>query len=313
MIWVALGAIGLALLLVAAVVVGFVGFVFAPHRVPPTRKQYLVLGVTGFLTLFMAPPLSHSGGGWWAVPLVMWVVLLVIIRNSAPIREMPWQREAREASERKCAIQQQRALELERVNALGKDGAKLIERATTAIAAVMSTEAARDGWLGEPADLDFSADLAAIDDALRQARRIEKLVAESKALPAPTDDDTSMLQDGQITIKRLRDDVLRRVEALDDCAHQARQVDRSLAAEREQARVEARRDATRSQLAAELYGAAAAPPDPASEAADSVTARIAAFRELKGVIDEPRQPAARVAPPPPPQNVLSWLRRLTQP
>lgn len=312
MIWAVLIAIGLVLLLVAGVVAGLFHLVFAPNRVPPTPIEWVVLAVTGVGALIVAPSaLASAGGGVWAVPVGMWVVLLIVLRHSAPLApvpETPSERKARVAAERKHADEQRKALERKRINALGKDGVKLMERATAAIKAVKQTEAARGGWLGEPADLDFSAEVTAIKDALRQARRIEKLVAESKALPSPTEDDTTMMRDGECTIKQLRGDALRRVEALDDCVHQARQIDRSLAAEREQARVDARRDETRGQLAAELYGAEAASAGAAWDAADSVTARVAAFRELKGLVDEPRQP---VDPPSPPQNVLTWLRGLT--
>lgn len=301
MIWVVLGAATLTLLIIGAVITAVVGVVFAPHRVPPTRNQYLLLAVAGFAAVIGSQwALSSAAGGGWAMPLALWVLLLTIIRNRAPMRETPWQRKARE-----------KARERERADTLGRAGVGLIDRARTAVSAVMATEAARDGWLGDPTDLDFSADLAAMEDTLRQARRIEKLVAESRALPEPTDDDARMLGDAERTVGQLRSDVLRRVQVLDDCARQARQIDQSLAAERERARLAARRDVTRGRLAAELYGAAVAPSDPASEAADGVAARVAAFRDLKGLVDEPPRPGGRVDPPQ--QTVLHWLRRQIQP
>ncbi|MFZ0833690.1 MAG: hypothetical protein WAM92_11500 [Mycobacterium sp.] len=75
-------------------------------------------------------------------------------------------------------------------------------------------------------------------------------------------------------------------------------------------------DEARSRLSAELYGVAATPSPPVSNAADAVTARVAAFRELKGLIDEQRRLeitaagwSAEADPPSQPPQPLNWLRR----
>jgi hypothetical protein len=316
-IWVVLGTIGLGLLVVGSVVGGLIGLVFAPHREAPSQKQLTVLAMLG-IAAFVAMLVTAEtvGGAWFTVPIGAWVVALAFIRNSAPKRETPQQRSAREAADKQDEAAAKAARERERADAFGREGVALMDRAKLAVYNVMVTEAAREGWLGEHGDLDFSTDLAMIAKTLRQARRIEKVVAESKAIPTPTDDDTRMVRDGERAIKQLRGDVTRRVQILDDCAKQARQVDRTLADERKQARLAAQRDEARSRLSAELYGVAATPSVPVSNAADAVNARVAAFRELKGVIDEQRRLEITAAngsveadPPSPPPHPLNWFRR----
>ena len=85
--------------------------------------------------------------------------------------------------------------ERKRVDSFTRDGLALINKARTAVSAVRATEAARDGWLSDQADLDFSADLTFISEALLQARRIEKVVERSKKIPDPSAEDVAMLRD----------------------------------------------------------------------------------------------------------------------
>lgn len=122
-----------------------------------------------------------------------------------------------------------------------------------------------------------------------------------------------MLRDAERAVKQLRGDVKLRVQILNDCARQARQVDRTLADEREQARRAELRDEVRHRLCAELYGVKATPSDHVSDAADAVTAHVAGFRELKGIIDEQLRTEISEAvdgePSTSPQNVLMWVRR----
>lgn len=316
--WVVLGAIALVVLIVGLVVVGVVGLIAAPHREAPSLGHVAAFYVSGFVALLGIGAMSNSlGSAWGAVPVVMWLAVVAAIRRLAPERETAEQRKARQAEEKRRAAARRRVAARARADAFGKDGLGLIDRAKQTVDDVMATEAAQDGWLGQPGDLDFSADVTMIADTLRQARRMEKLVAQSKAIPRPTDDDTRMLRDAERAVKQLRGDVKRRVQTLDDCANQARQVDRFLAEEREQARLAKRRDNARRQLSAELYGVEAAPPARPSDATDAVSAHVAAFRELKGIIDEQRQREIDAAiesadsdPPAEPENALTWIRKI---
>jgi hypothetical protein len=151
---------------------------------------------------------------------------------------------------------------------------------------VTATEAARDGWLGDQADLDFSADLTFISEALLQARRIEKVVERTKKIPDPTPDDVAMLRDAEKMVKTLRAEAKGRVRIIDDCVTQAREIDRLLAEERRQQEVDRQREAARRQLAAELFVAGARPSTRDSDTADAIAARVQAFRELKNIVDE---------------------------
>jgi hypothetical protein len=90
-------------------------------------------------------------------------------------------------------------------------------------------------------------------------------------------------------LKQLSGDVLRRVQVLNDCARKSQQVDRTLIEEERQRRQPAQRDDARSRLAAELYGVEAMPAASASDATDAVSAHVAAFHELQGIIDGQRQ------------------------
>lgn len=121
-----------------------------------------------------------------------------------------------------------------------------------------------------------------------------------------------MVRDAERAVKQLRGDVTRRVQILNDCARQAGQVDRTLADEREQARRAGLCDEVRHRLSAELYGVEATPSDPVSDAADAVTARVAGFREMKGVIDEQLRTITEGVDgeaPASAQNALTWIRR----
>ena len=75
---------------------------------------------------------------------------------------------------------------------------------------------------------------------------------------------------------------------------------RSLRDEEEQARITERRDDVRSRLSAMLYGVEVSAESQPSESADAVKARVDAFRELKGMIDEQRLEDGR--------NTSKWLR-----
>ena len=125
-----------------------------------------------------------------------------------------------------------------------------------------------------------------ISDTLLQARRIEKMVERTKKIPEPTRDDEAILREAETSVKALRAEVKQRVKILEGCATQAREVDRLLAEERRQQKLDERRDEARQQLAAELFHVGARPTELESDTADAVAARVAAFRELKNIVDE---------------------------
>ncbi len=318
MLWVALGVIGVVLLVIGAVVTGFVALVFAPHREAPSPGQLAALIVLTTVALVALPFVAANvNGAWFTVPIVGWLAGVSIIRNSAPVRETEQQRKARQSEEKKRAAARQRIHERERATLFGRDGLAMMDRAKAAVNSVMATKAAHGGWLGEPGSLDFSVDLATIADTLQRARRIERLVDETTKIPQPTADDTEMLRDAERKLKQLRGEVMRRVQVLNDCAIKAQQLDRALIEEERQRRQAVQRDDARSRLAAELYGVEATPPVSASDATDAVSAHVAAFHELKGTIEDQRQVeigavpvvATDGNPPSTTQNALAWIRR----
>jgi hypothetical protein len=159
-------------------------------------------------------------------------------------------------------------------------------KARDAAGAVRATEAARDGWLGDQADLDFSADLTLISESLLQARRIEKVVQRSKKIPDPSPDDVAMLRDAEKTVTTLRTEAKSRVGIIEDCVKHAREIDRLLAEDRRRQEVDRQREAARRELAAELYGAEMRSPAQRSYTADAIAACVQAFRDLKNIVDE---------------------------
>jgi hypothetical protein len=227
------------------------------------------------------------------MPVVAWLVAVSVIRRRAELTETPEQRKVREAAERAQAEQDEKrasarkaVAERKRVDSFTKDGLALMTKARTAVSTVRATEAARDGWLGDQADLDFSADLTLISEFLLRARRIEKVAERSKKIPDPSPDDVAMLRDAEKAVTTLRTEAKGRVGIIEDCVKHAREIDRLLAEDRRRQEVDRQREAARRQLAAELYGVEMRSPAQHSETADAIAARVQAFRELKNVVDE---------------------------
>ena len=293
MFWGILIAFGLVALLVGGVLSGIVNVLLAPNRErsSPTEAAMIAgVGVAAFIAVVVVGSLEPAA--WW-VPVVLWFVAFSVIRHRAPRKETPAQRRTREAAERKQAEQEERraaarkaVAERKRVDSFTKDGLALMQRAHSAADDVRATEAARDGWLGESADLDFSADLVLISEALLQARRIEKVMERTKKIPDPSPEDVDMLRHAAKTVKTLRTDAKSRVRIIDDCVRQAREIDRLLAEERRQQEFDKQREAARRQLAAELYVAEVRSSPSESDTAEAIAARVQAFRELKNLIDD---------------------------
>lgn len=192
------------------------------------------------------------------------------------------QRRKEEAARRRELLKQQRRREF------GSAGARLYEEAEAAVSRITGSEAARTGWLGDPADFDFRADLSAIADHLRRAESIRAATADAASIRGFTEADTEMLRDAEREIARLEKSVKERVELIGKCARLAADIDRALRAERENEVMAKRREEFRRRLGSVLYGSTQAPVDRPSESADVVTARAAAFHELKALIGKYR-------------------------
>lgn len=270
---------GMVLIVVGALVAGVVttghvsGVPEAAER-PPRKMPRAVLGILGIVAVVSAIRLATTVGEVWPVlPILLWLLIFLgawYWTASEPTRRLDEPREE-----------------------FGEEGAELLERADAAVGRILSSEAAGLGWLGDPAELDFSPDLAMIADNLKKAHALRTVMAELSALPKPTADDTRLLEGAQSAVHKLAEAVRTRVELLEDCADESDKVDRSLRDEEEQARIAERRDDVRSRLNAMLYGVEASVQSQPSGSADAVKACVQAFRELKGSIDEQRLNDAR--------------------
>ena len=283
----------LLVMLVGEVLKGIVAALFATDREASSPTEAATIAGLGVVAFLAAVVIGSVGLPAWWVPLVLWLVGFFIVRHRAPLKETPAQRAVREATERKQAEQDEKraaarkvVAERKRADSFTKDGLALLQRANAAVDNVRATEAARGGWLGEPTDFDFSADVGRISEALLQARRIEKVVERSKKIPDPSPDDIAMMRDAEKMVKTLRAEAKSRVRIIDDCVKQARETDRLLGEERRQHEVDRQREAARRQLAAELFVAGVRPSTRDSDTADAIAARVQAFRELKNIVDE---------------------------
>jgi hypothetical protein len=310
-IWVVLGAVGLVVLIVGAMIESVVELVFAPHREALSARQSTVLVVLGIVALIVMTTLADTVGGVWsATPAVVWVAVLGVLRNSAPLRETEQQRKAREAAAKQEAERQkkQRAAALvaarrkleerarledkQRVDALGKQGAALLKRAKSSVQQIVSTEAAREGWLGEVA---FTPDIEEVEANLLRARTLRAKADELSVLPKPNDDDRKIIAEAKATAAQLERRTNERVKLLERCASEARLIDESLRRERDEVRLAAKREELHGELAAMLYRIEAAAATPAESAADAVIARVQAYRDIKGQIELARN-ATEAAP-----------------
>ena len=172
---------------------------------------------------------------------------------------------------------------LPRVNELGPKNAALVESARTAVRRVLVSEAAQAGWLG---DVDFTADLQAIEAPLRKEYSLKKLIGDLSALDNPSSDDRRILAEAIAAAAELERSATNRVNLIQQCAAEAEFIDKSLRAEREDARTAQKRAALHAELGAMLYGIEAAPDAMPAEsaAADTVMSRVQAYREIKNQI-----------------------------
>lgn len=238
-----------------------------------TATQWTVLTLTALLAISGAIALAVlTDGFWWAIPVAAWVAGLVGARRSAKSRGV--KAEAAEHAAHEAHIDQ-----------LSKPERVLLENAEAAVERIQRTEAAQAGWLGDPADLDFSADLQFIADNTANARRLRNLIFELGGIPNPSPADRTLITDAEREIDSLAVHSIERTRLLESCAEKAERIDESLREDRENERNELHRDEVRARMSALLYGTGAVPASTPSESADRVVALTAAFQELKDTID----------------------------
>jgi hypothetical protein len=182
----------------------------------------------------------------------------------------------RERDERARRIRQHR------LDTLGRDNAARVESALSAVRRIAASEAARAGWLG---DIDFTADIKAITANFERVHALRGVTSKLSALTKPSADDRRILAEAKATADKLERAAIGRFNLIGRCAKEAELIDKSLRAEREDARVAEQRAELHGKLSAMLYGIEAAPDSaPADSAVDAVMARVAAYREIKNQI-----------------------------
>ena len=283
---------GIGLLLVIGVVSAVVSALHALVRPPEgasySANQLFLLLVVGFVSAFAALRVfSIHGDGWWLLPVGVFAATLAGVKATA----INTRDRQREAERQRVAEQQQRVEQRkqrgrrERVERLGKDGIKTLVQMKAAVKRIAETEAAREGWLGDAAEINFSADLLLTEDQLAKMVAIRAMIGEAKRLPNPTDDDKEMAKEAEAAVRKLEAAVRERIQMIEGCARKAEEVDETLRAERRRAAVAEQRDALRGRLGAMLSGVELTPDSPPSDSVDAVNARAEAFRELKDSIE----------------------------
>lgn len=174
-----------------------------------------------------------------------------------------------------------------RVDTLGKQNSALVESALSAVKQVAASEAARAGWLG---DVGFSADVKAITDNFEKAHALRGVIGKLSALDKPSAEDRKILAEAKTAAANLEVVAIERVELIGKCAKEAQLIDKSLRAEREDARVAEQRAVLHAKLSAMLYGIEATPETTQEDsAADAVMARVQAYREINKQIQQARE------------------------
>ena len=195
--------------------------------------------------------------------------------------------EERDAQEKKELQQNARLKEQRLIAELGTENAARVRSAEAAVKGVVASDAARAGWLG---DVDFTADIAGITDSFRKANELRKVAQELSALDKPSADDRKLYADAQRAAADLAETAISRIKLIQKCAEEAKLVDLSLRQEREDARTAEQRAELHSKLSSMLYGIEATPNQfSAHSAADSVIARVQAYREIKNQIQLARE------------------------
>ncbi len=222
------------------------------------------------------PSMARSVTGWFFEAL--WLGGLAALGIGAWVKKRREEMEAQRLEDAK----RQRKVDF------GSAGAQLFEEADASVSRIAASEAARSGWLGDPADFDFRADLEAIAHNLRRAQGIRSELDNASSIKHFTESDKQMLHDAKVAVAKLEKSVKQRVKLIGECAQQADGIDSKLLEDRERVEMAQRRKSLRESLGPMLYGSAKMPTETPSESADVVTARANAFHELKALIDKHR-------------------------
>lgn len=257
------------------------------------------VGVVALLIFFCAVAWPYFLGTWVAVQfgadnpstaraVTGWFFEVLWLGGLASLAIGPWVKKKRsEAQASRITLLKER-----RRRDFGQAGAELFDYAERAVGVIAASEAARTGWLGDPVDFDFGADLEMIADSLRRAEEIGTVTAEASSIRNFSESDKKMLGDAQREVTRLEKSARQRAKLIGECALEADGIDRVLRAERENVVMAERRAALRKRLGPILYGSSTTAADTPSESADAVTARAAAFHELKALLDRQRVESA---------------------
>lgn len=208
------------------------------------------------------------------------------------------ERSAAEEEKRRAAVEAEAvAAERRRVDAarkvkqllvemIGEKNASLVQTAKGSVQKVKNSEAARAGWLG---DVDFTQDIKGITENFRKAFELRKVGDQLSALDNPGADDRKILDEAKASADHLEQVAIERVKLIGKCANEAQLIDESLRNERKDARTAEQRAELHAKLSAILYGIEAAPAYPVQNTmADTVLARVQAYREIKNQIHSAR-------------------------
>jgi len=250
---------------------------------------WLIFGIL-FLISIIPKPVWIVLGICAGVTVVGWIVYAIVkaaeeSRIEAETRAQV-ERAARAAAAKREREERARKERQHRIDTLGKSNAALVEAALAAVKQVAASEAARAGWLG---DVNFKADIAWITDCFAKVHSLRSVTDGLSALSKPNADDRRILAEARSTIADLEDAAKQRVALISRCAVEAKHIDASLRAERQDAKVAEQRAELHAKLSAMLYGIEAAPQaTPTNSAVDAVIARVQAYREIKQQIDKAR-------------------------
>lgn len=232
-----------------------------------------------------------------AGPLAVIVIIVVCVAVIVAVIDSFLLKEYRVEAEKRTRVKQQareiaakeeaeqarvRRAKQQCVEKLGAENSGLVESAQAAVQRIVTSEAARSGWLG---DVDFTADIAGIIESLKKAHELRKVAQQLSALDKLNDDDRKILTEARSAYENLETTAAGRIKLLQKCAEEAELIDESLRQEREDARTSEQRAQLHAELSSMIYGIEAAPSvNPVNSAADAVIARVQAYREIKSQI-----------------------------
>ena len=261
-------------------------------RVRLSERQVFALGALAAVAVVVAIILGNTAGDLWPLlPFVVWAGVFRAIRNYAqagPERQAAQQRAQiyREAERRRQEAERETLRHRQCVAEFGKEGVKLIDRAEDAIERILASDARRTGWLGQVGERELKHDLSSSKANLRKATAIRTVVAELSSMRNRTSDDDRTLVAARRSAKELEDAVIRQVRDLEESAEDVERMDETLRLNAEEARLAAERDEVRRRLDVMLSDIEMSPNSTPSEAAETVKARAAAFREVQQMLDE---------------------------